>query len=191
MSERTLRIGSRGSKLATTQAEWVGRALQQKNPQLNISFIIITTTGDKNLSTLQLLGGKGVFVKEIEEALLKNEIDLAVHSLKDVPQELPTGLCLGPFPKREDSREAVISRFGEQLQELPRGSIIGTSSPRRTAQIKRNYKKRQYHVEPLRGNVDTRVKKVQEGHYDAVIMALAGLKRLGLDKEVTHFNWKR
>jgi hydroxymethylbilane synthase len=185
-SKQILRIGSRGSKLAVTQAEWLGGELKKKHPSLEIVYSRITTTGDKNLGTpLQALGGKGVFVKEIEEALLSKEIDLAVHSLKDVPQTLPYGLCLGPYPKREDPRDVVISRFGEQLQELPRGSIIGTSSPRRVAQIKRNHKKRQYHLEPLRGNVETRLNKVHDGQVDAAVMALAGLKRLGLEKEVT------
>ncbi len=185
-SKKILRIGSRGSKLAVTQAAWVGNQILAKNTNVEIVYRQITTTGDKDLETsLQKMGGKGVFVKEIEEALFKNEIDLAIHSLKDVPQALPAGLILGPAPLREDPREAVVSRFGEQLHELPRGSIIGTSSPRRVAQIKKRHKKRHYHIEPLRGNVETRIKKVRDEKYDAIVIALAGLKRLGLEGEAT------
>lgn len=181
-----IRIGSRGSKLAVAQTEWVGRELQKKNPGLEISYQRIVTTGDRQSEGA--VGGvvtKGVFVKEIEDALLRNEIDLAVHSLKDVPQELPSGLVLGPTPRREDSRDVLISRFGEFLHELPRHSIIGTGSPRRQAQIQNKFKKRGYNLEPIRGNVDTRLKKLQEGKVDAIVLALAGLRRLGLEKEAT------
>jgi len=181
-----IRIGSRKSKLAVTQAESVGQELKSKNPGLEIEFVGLTTTGDRDAhSALKDLGGKGVFVKEIEEALLKKEIDLAVHSLKDVPQQLPAGLILGPFPKREDPRDAALSRFGELLGELPRSSTIGTSSPRREAQILNKYKKK-YRVAPIRGNVDTRLRKLEAGEFDLIIMAVAGLKRLGLEKEITH-----
>lgn len=182
-----LRIGSRGSKLALTQAEWVGRQLQVKTPELDISFVRITTTGDRQSESASPSGGKGVFVKEIEEALLRNEIDLAVHSLKDVPQEIPTGLRLGPCPQREDPRDAFISRFGEQLHELPRRSIIGTSSPRRQAQILHKYRKRAYKLEMVRGNVDTRLKKLHEGQFDAIVLAAAGLKRLGMENEIIQY----
>lgn len=182
-----LRIGSRGSKLAVTQARWVAAALKKNNPGLDVTFREIVTSGDKDQSaTFQAAGGKGVFVKEIEDALLADEIDLAVHSLKDVPQTLPPGLRLGPFPEREDFRDAVISRFGETLGELPRHSTVGTSSPRRHAQITHLFKKRGYNIEPLRGNVDTRLKKLQEGKYDAIVLAAAGLRRLGLEGEITH-----
>lgn len=181
-----LRIGSRQSKLALAQAAWVGEELLKKNPTLDISYVSIVTTGDKeSAGPIQEMGGKGIFVKEIEEALLKNEIDVAVHSLKDVPQMLPPGLILAGFPMREDNRDAVISKFGELLNELPRNAVIGTGSPRRSAQIKNRYKNK-YRVEPIRGNVDTRLKKLQNGHYDTLIMAVAGLKRLGLEKEITH-----
>lgn len=184
----TLRIGSRGSKLAVSQARWVAAELKKKHPALEVAFREIATTGDKDMSAnFQAAGGKGVFVKEIEDALLANEIDLAIHSLKDVPQSLPGGLILGAFPAREDFRDAVVSRFGEVLGELPRNAIIGTSSPRRLAQVKHLFKKRGYNVEPLRGNVDTRVKKLQEGKYDAIILAAAGLHRLGLTDEITHY----
>lgn len=181
-----LRIGSRGSKLAVAQAEWVAAELKKTSPELKIEFKRISTTGDRDAnSALTAIGGKGVFVKEIEDALLSNDIDLAIHSLKDMPQSLPSGLCLGPYPKREVSADALISRFGEQLHELPRGSTIGTSSPRRQAQIAYRFKKRGYRLVPLRGNVETRLKKLTEGHYDAIVLAQAGLKRLGLDGEIT------
>jgi len=183
-----IKIGSRKSKLAVLQAEWVARELQKKAPDLEIEFVRLSTQGDRDANTsLQKMGGKGVFVKEIEDALLKKEIDLAVHSLKDMPQELPDGLMLSAFPKREDPRDVFISRFGEQIHELPKGSIIGTSSPRRHAQIQNRFKDRKYRVVPIRGNVDTRLKKVEAGEFDAVIMAAAGLKRLGLEGEITHY----
>jgi len=179
-----IRIGSRGSKLAVTQAEWIGSELLKKNPTLQITFHQIRTRGDSDAhSSLSIIGGKGVFVKEIEEALLKSEIDLAVHSLKDVPQMLPSGLELGPFPLREDPRDAVLTRFGELLHELPKRSSIGTGSPRRLSQLKNLFGKK-YKVEPIRGNVETRVKKLQNGEFDAIILAVAGLKRLGLEKEI-------
>lgn len=180
-----IRIGSRKSKLALAQAHWVARELKSKDKNIETELVGITTQGDRDAqSSLKTIGGKGVFVKEIEEALLKNEIDLAVHSLKDVPQSLAPGLMLAAFPKREDPRDAFISRFGEQLHELPKGSTIGTGSPRRQSQVLNKFKDR-YKIEPIRGNVDTRLKKCHDGAYDAIIMAVAGLKRLGLDKEIT------
>lgn len=182
-----IRLGSRGSKLAVMQTHWVATELQKKNPGLEITFQEISTAGDRDMSaTFQAAGGKGVFVKEIEDALLAKEIDLAVHSLKDVPQHLPSGLMLGAFPEREDARDAVISRFGETLGELPRHSTVGSSSPRRQAQVAYLFKKREYNIQPLRGNIDTRIKKLHEGLYDSIILAAAGLKRLGLEVEITH-----
>jgi hydroxymethylbilane synthase len=183
-----VRIGSRGSKLATTQAEWVGGLIRRANPTVDLEFVRIATTGDKDLgSPLQVIGGKGVFVKEIEEALQFKSIDVAVHSLKDVPQALPPGLRLGPCPPREDVRDVFVSRFGELLREMPKGSTIGTGSPRRVAQIRRLYWKRGYRIEPIRGNVDTRIKKVHDGQFDAVVFAAAGLLRLGLEDEITEY----
>lgn len=181
-------IGSRGSKLAVVQAEWVGGLLRSAHPGLEIEFSRIVTTGDRDMtSALPTMGGKGVFVKEIEDALLQRKIDLAVHSLKDVPQQLPSGLRLGPCPVREDARDVLISRFGEQLRELPKGSTIGTSSPRRVAQIRNKYSKRSYRLEPVRGNVDTRLKKVKDGAFDAIVLAAAGLRRLGLEGDITEY----
>ncbi len=181
-----LRIGSRGSKLAVTQTEWVGCELKKQNPDLDISFHQIVTTGDQqSAGAVDGTLTKGVFVKEIEEALLRGDIDLAVHSLKDVPQQLPHGLVLGPTPWREDSRDVLISRFGEFLHELPKHSTIGTGSPRRQAQIRYQHERRDYILEPIRGNVDTRLRKLQEGQVDAIVLAYAGLKRLGLEREIT------
>jgi hydroxymethylbilane synthase len=181
-----IRIGSRASKLAKIQAQSIGEALLKIQPDLTVSYHHITTKGDQDLnSPLSKIGGKGVFVKEIEDALLKNEIDVAVHSLKDLPQSLPYGLKLGPVPKREDPREAWVSRFGELLHELPKGSTIGTSSPRRKAQLLSKYQKRSFKIEDIRGNVDTRIKKLQDGHFDAILLAVAGLTRLGLQSEIT------
>jgi hydroxymethylbilane synthase len=181
-----LRIGSRGSKLAVTQAHWVGERLRAADAALDVSYVTILTSGDQNLAPdFKTAGGKGLFVKEIESALLNDAIDLAVHSLKDMPQALPPGLVLGPTPQREDTRDAVVSRFGELLGELPKKSTVGTSSIRRKAQILHRHAKRGYNIEPLRGNVDTRLKKLQDGQYDAIVVALAGLKRLGLDSEAS------
>jgi hydroxymethylbilane synthase len=181
-----LRIGSRGSRLAVAQAEAIALALREAHSELDIECVRITTTGDRDShSSLASIGGKGVFVKEIEEALLGNQIDLAVHSLKDVPQQLPPGLILGPCPRREEPWDAFVSRFGEHLAELPRGSTIGTSSPRRAAQIRNRFKKRSFHIEPIRGNVETRLKKVHEGQFDGIVIAAAGLKRIGLESEAT------
>lgn len=178
-------IGSRGSKLAVAQAEWIAAELRRAHPAIDIAMVTITTTGDRDArSSLKSIGGKGVFVKEIEEALQERAIDLAVHSLKDVPAAVAPGLCLGPFPKREDPRDAAIARFGEQLRELPRGSIVATSSPRRQAQIRKNFPNR-YRIEEVRGNVDTRLRKLKEGRFDMLVMALAGLRRLNLESEVT------
>jgi hydroxymethylbilane synthase len=180
-----IRIGSRASQLAIVQAEAVAALLKKAHAALEVEFVRITTRGDQQTTaSLKAIGGKGVFVKEIEDALLAKKIDLAVHSLKDVPQQLPDGLVLGPCPEREDNRDAIISRFGEQLHELPRGSNIGTSSPRRQAQIFNRYKKK-YRLTDIRGNVDTRLKKLQNGDYDSIVVAAAGLKRLGLSSEIS------
>lgn len=178
-----LRIGTRGSQLALTQTKSIADRLSAAHKGLEVEILTIVTTGDKQATGV--LSGKGVFVKEIEEALLRKEIDLAVHSLKDVPQTLPEGLVLGSFPEREDVRDAFVSRFGEQLNELPKKSTIGTSSPRRKAQVLFRHKKRGYNVVPFRGNVETRLKKIQAGEVDAALLAVAGLKRIGLGDEIS------
>lgn len=182
----TLIVGTRGSQLAIWQAEWVQRQLKAIAPDISVILKRIQTSGDKIQDVpLAKIGGKGLFVKEIEEALLRRDIDLAVHSMKDVPSELPEGLEIVCVPEREDPRDALIAREGHTLATLPVGSRVGTSSLRRQAQL--------LHVRPdlkiamLRGNVDTRLRKVREGHFDAIILAASGLKRLGWDQEVTEY----
>ena len=173
-----LTIGSRGSKLALWQARWVAGRLEELGYRTRIE--IIKTTGDKITDVaLSKVGGKGLFTKEIEEALLARSIDLAVHSMKDVPTELPAGLTLGAVSAREDPRDAVA---GRPLAELPAGAKVGTSSLRRAAQLR--LLRPDLAVENIRGNVDTRLRKLDDGRYDAVILACAGLKRLGLEARI-------
>ena len=182
----TLIVGTRGSQLALWQAEWVQRQLKAIAPGISVILKRIQTSGDKIQDVpLAKIGGKGLFVKEIEEALLRGEIDLAVHSMKDVPSVLPEGLEIVCVPEREDPRDALIAREGQSLEKLPVGGRVGTSSLRRQAQV--------LHVRPdleiavLRGNVDTRLRKVRENHFDAIILAASGLKRLGWEQEVTEY----
>ncbi|MCS7308373.1 MAG: hydroxymethylbilane synthase, partial [Aquificaceae bacterium] len=176
-----LRIGTRRSKLALWQANFVKEKLESRGHR--VELVLITTTGDKILDApLAKIGGKGLFVKEIEDALLKGTIDLAVHSLKDVPTQLPEGLTLGAITEREEPFDVLISKDGKTIEELPEGAIVGTSSLRRQVQIKR--KRPGLRVEMLRGNVDTRLRKLQEGMYDAIVLAYAGVKRLGLEDRV-------
>ena len=177
-------IGTRGSKLATWQANWVKEKLQSIYPELKIEIEKIKTTGDKILDApLAKIGGKGLFVKEIEEALLSKRIDLAVHSMKDVPTEIPEGLHISAICEREDPRDAFISKDGKQLNELPRGAVVGTSSLRRTVQLKalRN----DLVIKSLRGNVDTRIKKLKDDEFKAILLAMAGLKRMGVENLIT------
>ena len=176
---RELVIGTRGSKLALWQAGWVKERLEAAHPGLACRLETITTTGDKILDVaLAKVGGKGLFVKEIEEALLAGRIDLAVHSMKDVPTELPAGLAIVAMTEREDPRDAVVTRNGAPLMSLPDGAVIGTSSLRRRVQLK--HMRADFALRALRGNVDTRLRKLEEEDLDAVILAAAGLKRLGL-----------
>ena len=166
-------IASRGSQLALWQARWVQQQLAQAGHESRIE--IIKTTGDKITDVpLAQVGGKGLFTKEIEEALLDGRADLAVHSLKDLPTELPVGLVLAAVPPREDPRDAIV---GRRLAELPQGSTVGTSSLRRAAQLRRLRPDLQ--IESVRGNLDTRLRKLDEGRYSAIVLAAAGLKRLG------------
>ncbi len=166
-------IGSRGSQLALWQARHIAARLAELGAETRIE--IIKTTGDRILDVpLAKVGGKGLFTKEIEEALLDGSIDIAVHSLKDVPSELPAGLTLSAIPEREDPRDALI---GKPLDELGKGSRVGTSSLRRAAQL--HALGRGIVTETLRGNVDTRLRKLDEGQYDAILLAAAGLRRLG------------
>ncbi len=176
-----IRIGTRKSKLALWQANYVASVLQRNGYE--VELVKITTKGDKILDVpLAKIGGKGLFVKEIEEALLRDEIDIAVHSLKDVPTYFPEGLGLIAITEREDPRDAFLSLKYDDIYQMEKDSILGTSSLRRKAQIKRLNK--QIKIEDLRGNVDTRLRKLEEGQYDAIILAYAGLKRLGLEDKV-------
>ena len=168
------------------QAEWVKEQLTPLVPGIEIILHRIHTSGDKILDVpLAKIGGKGLFVKEIEEALLRNEIDLAVHSMKDVPSVLPDELEIICVPEREDPRDALVSRDRLPLEKLQQGARIGTSSLRRQSQLL--YFRDDFHIHMLRGNLDTRLKKLQQGDYDAVVLAAAGLRRLGWADEVTEF----
>ena len=179
-----LKIGTRGRQLALFQANWVKDQLGQTHPDLKVTLIKIKTTGDKiQDAPLAKIGGKGLFVKEIEEALLQRRIDLAVHSIKDVPTEFPQGLHLSVIPQREDPRDVFISRDGKTLKELPQNAKIGTSSLRRQAQLL--HFRSDFEMIPLRGNLDTRLKKLKTMNLDAIVLALAGLKRLGLEERIT------
>jgi hydroxymethylbilane synthase len=172
-------IGTRGSVLAQRQTNLIAAALRRRWPALEIGLHIIHTTGDQDKQTsLQTIGGQGIFVKEIEDALLSGQIDLAVHSLKDLPGEIAPGLALAAVPKRADARDALISRHGLKLMELPAGATIGTGSARRAAQLRAL--RPDCAIADLRGNVDTRLRKALDpaGPYDAIVLALAGLRRL-------------
>ena len=177
----SLVIGTRGSQLALWQAQFIKDQLERHFPTLEVSLKIIKTTGD-TIQNRSLVGlGKGVFTKEIENALLTGDIDLAVHSLKDLPTELPEGLCIATIPKREDPRDVLITDIGMPLEDLPAGAKIGTTSPRRKAQLL--YIRPDLRVVDVRGNIDTRLRKLRETDLDGIILAAAGIKRL-LDPEI-------
>ncbi len=181
-----IRLGSRGSKLALTQSEWVAGQLAQLGYPCEIT--IIRTTGDRlSEQPVDTLPGKGVFVKEIEQALLANEVDLAVHSMKDLPGEMPEGLTIAAAPPREDTRDVVIGPAGQPvtLATLPHGARLGTSSLRRRAQILA--RRRDLAVLDMRGNVDTRLRKLDEGQYDAIVLAAAGMHRLGFQARINDY----
>ncbi len=177
-----LRIGTRGSALALWQVNDVARRLAEYRPEV----VPIKTTGDKRTDvSLAAVGGKGVFIKELEEALERGEIDLAVHSLKDVPSIIPPQFTLAAFLERGDPRDAWVQRDSIPISQTPAGSKIGTSAPRRRAQLRELYPALQ--VEEMRGNVDTRMTKLRSGLYDGIILAAAGLKRLGRESEITSY----
>jgi len=179
-----LRIGTRGSKLALAQSEWVKARIESEHSRTRVELVRIKTTGDKILdSPLSKIGGKGLFVKEIEEALLNGAVDLAVHSMKDVPAELPGDLEISVFPKREDPRDAFVSVNYKAIDQLPEGATVGTSSLRRAAQLL--HLRPDLRVVPMRGNVDTRLRKLDSGDVQALILAAAGLRRLGLSKRIS------
>ncbi len=183
---REILLGTRGSRLALKQAEIVISELKKYYPEMIINIKTFKTTGDKMPDVpLDEIQQDDVFTKELDAALLNNEIDLAVHSLKDVPDILPGGLRLTIFPKKEDPRDVLISRNNLSLRELPEGSVIGTSSARRTEQVKSLRPDLEFF--PIRGNIDERIKKVENGQYDATILAAAGLNRLGLQGKIAEY----
>jgi len=180
-----LRLGTRRSPLALWQAEHVKTTLETRVPGLSCTLVRMVTQGDKLLDVqLSKFGGKGLFVNEIENALLRGEIDLAVHSMKDLPADLPAGLMLAAIPVREDPRDVLICReAGCLLPDLPDGACIGTSSLRRASQLR--FFRKDLLTAPVRGNVETRIRKMDEGQFDAIVLALAGLKRLGLTQRIS------
>jgi hydroxymethylbilane synthase len=184
--EPLLVIGTRSSKLALIQTNFVRDALQAAHPGLAVELEHITTKGDIVLDRpLSAIGDKGLFVTEIEDALRDGRADLAVHSAKDLPSELPPDMILAAFPRRADPRDALISLHGQKLSELREGARVGTSSLRRASQLRRVRPDLQ--IADLRGNVDTRLRKLHEGQYDAIVLAAAGLERMGLLAEISEF----
>ncbi|WP_187646778.1 hydroxymethylbilane synthase [Nitrosophilus labii] len=179
-------IATRGSKLALWQSNYIKSILEKRFPQMRVELQIFKTKGDKILDTpLALIGGKGLFTKELEDAMLRGDAHLAVHSLKDVPTELPNGLVLGAITKREDPRDALLSQKYSSIEDLPAEAVVGTTSLRRKMQLL--HLRPDLKIKDLRGNVDTRIKKLKDGEFDAIILASAGLKRLGLTEEVNYF----
>jgi hydroxymethylbilane synthase len=184
MSSRQIRIATRKSALALWQAKYVKARLEEAHPGLLVTLVPMVSRGDKLLdSPLSKIGGKGLFVKELETALLENEADIAVHSMKDVPMDFPEGLGLFCICEREDPRDAFVSNTYSSLDELPQGSIVGTSSLRRQAQLLT--RRPDLEIRFLRGNVNTRLAKLDAGEYDAIILAAAGLIRLGFEDRIT------
>ena len=184
--EKIIKIGTRGSKLALWQANWVKSALENKFPSIPVELIVIKTQGDKILDVpLAKVGGKGLFVKEIEAALLDGGIDMAVHSMKDMPADIPQRLCIGAIPERENPVDVFISRNGAGFRELAEGSVIGTSSLRRGAQLQ--HARPDIVIRSIRGNLDTRLKKLESEDFDALVLAAAGVKRLNLEHKISEY----
>ena len=181
-----MKIGTRGSALALTQTRWVADRLKRHLPDADIEVTVIKTTGDilQDISLSQI-GGKGLFVKEIEDALLREDIDLAVHSMKDVPVEIPDGLEIGVMTEREDPRDVLISKNNRKLEEMPRCARIGTSSLRRGFQLRNLYPAME--IVPLRGNLDTRIDKIKTENLDGIIVAAAGIKRMGWVHRISQY----
>lgn len=181
-----IRIGTRASKLARAQTTWVVDRISAHHPGIRVEVITITTQGDRIIDRpLSSFGGKGLFVKEIEEALHRKEIDVAVHSLKDMPAELPETLYLGVIPEREDPYDVLLAKNGLTFKELPAGSSVGTSSLRRAAQLL--HARRDLEITPLRGNLDTRIKKLATTDMQAIVVAAAGLNRIGFKERAAHY----
>ncbi len=186
MEIKIIRIGTRGSPLALRQSNWVKETLSGFYPHLRIVMKEIRTTGDKILDCpLSAIGGKGLFVKEIEEALLEKKIDIAVHSMKDMPGDLPSGLMIGAVPVREDPRDVLISRDHGLLKDIPDRKSIGTSSLRRKAQLL--HLRPDLQIIPLRGNLDTRIKKIESEGLAGVVLAAAGIHRMGLQNKISQY----
>jgi hydroxymethylbilane synthase len=186
LSSSAIRVGTRGSTLALAQAGWVKAQLEKRRPDSPAELVVIKTSGDRFFdASLQAIGGKGVFTKEIEDALLRGQIDLAVHSMKDLPTELTVGLIVAAVPEREDPRDVLVSRGSARIGELSAGAKVGTGSLRRQAQLL-NYRS-DLSVVPLRGNVETRLKKLDAGDVDALVMAAAGLKRINRADRIVEF----
>lgn len=184
LSPQKIVIASRESLLAMWQAKFIQKRLGELYPQTEISILGMTTRGDQILDqSLSKIGGKGLFIKELEQALEDGRADIAVHSMKDMPMNVPEGFKLAAITEREDPRDAFVSNQYTSLDTLPRGSIVGTSSLRRESQLRAQFPHLQ--VQPLRGNVQTRLRKLDEGQYAAIILAAAGLKRLGLSNRIT------
>ena len=182
--ESLIRIGTRGSALALWQANWVKSAILNRFPECSVELEIIKTKGDAFLKApLAEIGGKGLFVKEIEQALLDKRIDIAVHSMKDMPGEIPSGLRIGAVPERENPYDALISRNGLVFSDLPQGASIGTGSLRRASQLL--HQRPDIRIAPLRGNLNTRLEKLETENLDAIVLAVAGIKRLGLEERIT------
>jgi len=185
VSSRSLILGSRGSQLALAQAHWIEARLRSALPPVLAEIHVVKTTGDRATGALLASGENvGLFVREIEEELLSGRIDLAVHSLKDLPLAQPEGLQLAAIPVREDPRDVLVTRDGRRLEELPPGAKIGTGSPRRIGQLLAL--RRDLKFAAIRGNVDTRLRKLSAGHVDALVLALAGLNRLGVSQAGSH-----
>ncbi len=182
--KNTIRIATRSSKLALWQSNWIKDEINKRYPEIRVELVHIKTKGDKILDTpLAKIGGKGLFVKELEVSLLNNETDIAVHSLKDVPTELPEGLEISVFTQRENPWDAFVSNHYRTFNNLPQNAVIGTSSLRRMAQLQKSRPDLEFKT--LRGNVNTRLSKLDNGEYDAIILAAAGLVRLGLEDRIT------
>ncbi|MBI3896480.1 MAG: hydroxymethylbilane synthase [Acidobacteria bacterium] len=186
LSTNTLTLATRGSGLALQQSNWVKAEIERLAPGIRVEILTVRTTGDRMKDEpLPQIGGKGLFTKEIEEALLEGRAHLAVHSLKDLPTEIPAGLILAAVPRREDPRDVLVSRDGKRLAELSPEARVGTSSVRRAAQLK--HLRPDLQIEPLRGNLDTRLRKLREGRLDAIVLAAAGLVRMGLAEQITEY----
>ena len=184
MTTRIIKIGSRGSPLALWQANWIKDQLESQHPDIPVEIVIIKTSGDKIQDVpLAKIGGKGLFVKEIEEAMLRNEVDFAVHSMKDMPIKFPYSLCIASVTKRENPCDALISKNDIKLDDLPKGAKVGTGSLRRISQLL--HYRPDLELVPLRGNLDTRIKKLETEGLDAIILAAAGLIRMGWKEKIS------